>query len=194
MERFSGIVDSTNMFHTLVIPYHRYECPSYKELWHTWREQVSCHRDFLVPAGNPKLKSFTLPWEEKLQLVRNVWHSADCVMPHNPQVLLDWLCQELINAHRRNARFASTTANGAMICVHINLFLIQKAVHVTSCEHNVFMGTPQLCATNLHLFTSLAPSELLVNLLLIYFNGLIVIIQYQFLFSEYSVFLGMNMM
>ena len=87
------------MFHTLVIPCHRCECLSYKDF--IWREQVSFHRDFFVPAGNPKIKSSTLPWEEKLKFSRNGWHPADCVMPHKPQVLLDLLCEELINAQEK---------------------------------------------------------------------------------------------
>ena len=98
--------------------------------------------------------------------------------------------------HQRTQEKGQVRAHNGQWCHDLRShrsFLIQKAVHVT-CKHNVFVGTPQLRASNLIFFPSLAPSELLVNLLLIYFKRLIVVIKSQALFSEYSVFLGMNTM
>ena len=102
-----------------------------------------------------------------------------------------------LTPHRRNARFAPTTSNSAVICVHIDLVLMHEScccdlVLAYYCVHG---SSPALCKYKSDFSCSCFFRAVgTVNLVLIYFSGLIVFIQSQALFCEYSVFLGMVMM
>jgi hypothetical protein len=44
-----------------------------------------------------KLRDPSIPWEKKISVAKRAWSDEKCFIPNKQQVLLDWVCQQLIN-------------------------------------------------------------------------------------------------
>ncbi|XP_029450042.1 unhealthy ribosome biogenesis protein 2 homolog isoform X2 [Rhinatrema bivittatum] len=48
-----------------------------------------------------RLKSTKTPWEDKLKLAHFAWISHHCILPNKEQVLIDWVCHNLVGYHTK---------------------------------------------------------------------------------------------
>ncbi|XP_048590183.1 unhealthy ribosome biogenesis protein 2 homolog isoform X2 [Nematostella vectensis] len=105
-----------------------------------------------------KLKNPSISQDEKISLVSSAWQSDKCFIPNKHQVLLDWVCQEIINSYKKDFRATEKSSSSLKGLWIFTVSLLENLAHQISTVSVVIK--PHLLQVFTDLFTQQASNKL----------------------------------